>query len=199
MSAERHPISGHVKAFFAIAACAALIDIVTKYLAFSYITLHMSYDLIPGVFVFKTTLNTGIVLGLFREFPDIFLVISALAVPVITLIFLGIRNHRWMYTLPLGLILGGTFGNMYDRIFHDGVRDFIYVEAINWPIFNVADSVICVGVVILSFGLMFGKEEKGEGGDETISGSPAIATGETAATNAPLATPDSEGDGHSAV
>ncbi|OHB75884.1 MAG: signal peptidase II [Planctomycetes bacterium RBG_16_59_8] len=162
---ETQPSSSrkHILFFFAVALLSSTVDILTKALAFAHIPFRESMEVIPGVLLFQTTVNTGIVFGMFKTLSVLFLIISIAAVPVIIGIFHNIRVHRWMMTIPLGSILGGAFGNMYDRIVHDGVRDFIYVKAIEWPIFNVADSVICVGVVLLSFTLLFAKEEKSGG------------------------------------
>ena len=49
----------------------------------------------------------------------------------------------------LGLILGGTIGNLYDRLVFGGVRDFLYFYKIEWPVFNVADCCLVVGAALL--------------------------------------------------
>ena len=49
----------------------------------------------------------------------------------------------------LGLILGGTIGNLYDRLVFNGVRDFLYFYKIEWPVFNVADCCLVVGACML--------------------------------------------------
>jgi signal peptidase II len=60
-------------------------------------------------------------------------------------------------------MLGGAFGNLFDRIFVEGgVRDFIYIKCINWPIFNLADAFICIGIfMVLADTLFFEKRRKG--------------------------------------
>ena len=58
--------------------------------------------------------------------------------------------------ISLGLIIGGAFGNLIDRIRDGGVVDFISVGW--WPAFNIADSAISIGIVILIFTLMFGEK-----------------------------------------
>ena len=55
----------------------------------------------------------------------------------------------------LGLILGGTLGNLYDRIVFNGVRDFLYFYKIDWPVFNVADCCLVVGAGMLLFHAFF--------------------------------------------
>jgi signal peptidase II len=58
------------------------------------------------------------------------------------------RIDRWL-CMALGLILGGALGNFYDRIVFGGVRDFLYFYKVEWPVFNVADCGLVVGVGIL--------------------------------------------------
>jgi signal peptidase II len=57
-------------------------------------------------------------------------------------------NDRWL-CFALGLILGGTFGNLYDRLVFGGVRDFLYFYKIDWPVFNIADCCLVVGACVL--------------------------------------------------
>ena len=73
--------------------------------------------------------------------------IAALGISVWALLR-GKRADGWMCA-ALGLILGGTVGNCYDRIVFEGVRDFLYFYKINWPVFNVADCCLVCGAIIL--------------------------------------------------
>ena len=56
--------------------------------------------------------------------------------------------------MALGLILAGTLGNLYDRIAYRAVRDFIDVYLINWPIFNLADTWITIGVIFIILSML---------------------------------------------
>jgi signal peptidase II len=80
----------------------------------------------------------------------VFAVISVLAAAAI--VVWGTRKataaDRWLCT-ALGLILGGTVGNLYDRVVFGGVRDFLYFYRIEWPVFNVADCCLVVGACLL--------------------------------------------------
>ena len=60
----------------------------------------------------------------------------------------GTRADGWL-SAALGLILGGTVGNLYDRLVFGGVRDFLYFYKIDWPVFNVADCCLVVGAGML--------------------------------------------------
>jgi lipoprotein signal peptidase len=71
-------------------------------------------------------------------------------------------RDRWL-CIALGLILGGTVGNLFDRVVFGGVRDFLYFYYIDWPVFNVADSCLVVGAILLLLQAVFGKKKEPEG------------------------------------
>jgi len=167
--------------FIAVALAAAAVDLWTKTLAFVNIPDGgADVRVIEGFFSFGRTTNKGIVFGLFAEAGPIFLVVSILAVPAILFIFYSVKKPRWVLTASLALILGGTLGNMYDRVVFGEVRDFIkfYYGTRVWPLFNLADSCICVGVALLSLEMLFFDEKKKRADDPGLS-TEQIAVGET--------------------
>jgi signal peptidase II len=85
-----------------------------------------------------------------------FLVVSILAALGITIWSLrrSTGQDRWL-CWALGMILGGTFGNLYDRIVFGGVRDFLYFYLIDWPVFNVADCGLVCGAIMLVIQALF--------------------------------------------
>ncbi|MDP6959776.1 MAG: signal peptidase II, partial [Planctomycetota bacterium] len=107
----------------------------------------------------------GIVFGMFSDSKKIWLIVSILAVPIIVGVFASVKNPRWIYVVTMGLILAGTLGNLYDRAAYEKVRDFIkfsYDSEHVWPLFNLADSYICMGVLLLSVEMIFFDEKKKE-------------------------------------
>jgi lipoprotein signal peptidase len=66
----------------------------------------------------------------------------------------GPAREKWL-CMALGLILGGTIGNLYDRLVFGGVRDFLYFYKVEWPVFNVADCCLVVGAGLLLFQAVF--------------------------------------------
>jgi signal peptidase II len=72
----------------------------------------------------------------------------------------GSAKHDFWLTIALGLILGGTLGNLFDRIVFGGVRDFLYFYLINWPVFNVADCCLVVGAGLLLIQALFTKPKE---------------------------------------
>ena len=166
--------------FFALALTGCAFDLLTKHLAFLHVPGDPRYPgtieeivVISGAFNFGKVYNPGVIFGMGQEAPLIWKIISALAVPVIIAIFFSIRKPKWILTMSLGLILAGTIGNMYDRFAFEAVRDFIKFYNIpgygTWPLFNLADSFICVGVFLLSIEMIFFDEGKKPKKEETVA------------------------------
>jgi signal peptidase II len=98
-------------------------------------------------------LNEGALFGLGQGNNLFFSVISvAAAVAIVYWTTRRTTARDWVLCTSLGLILAGTLGNLYDRVIFGGVRDFLHFEiqgVINWPIFNLADSCLVCGAVLL--------------------------------------------------
>ena len=93
--------------------------------------------------------NTGAAFGLFPEYGTIFMVIAVVVVVAIIFYYRHLPGEQWLVQASLGLQLGGALGNLVDRLRHGHVIDFIDFKI--WPVLNVADSSVFVGVVILAF------------------------------------------------
>ena len=78
----------------------------------------------------------------------------------IILIWRALKSNRYSktYTIALSLILAGALGNLIDRLLYGYVIDFLDFRV--WPVFNVADSAITIGAVILGWVILFNKEKK---------------------------------------
>lgn len=158
----------HWTLFLAVALVGAFLDLLTKHLTFAHIQRWEEIFIIDGFFSFRRTTNPGVVFGMGPKAKWVWMLISVLAVPAIGALFWSVKKPRWILTMSLGMILAGTIGNMYDRVFTEihEVRDFIkffYVSADGaphiWPLFNLADSFICVGVFLLTFEMLFFDEK----------------------------------------
>jgi signal peptidase II len=102
--------------------------------------------------------NKGISFGLFNNnaySPLIFTLIAAIIV-VILLAWLK-KADNLLQALSLGAVIGGAVGNVIDRVRFGAVVDFLdfYVENYHWPAFNIADSAICIGVILLTIDSIF--------------------------------------------
>jgi len=115
--------------------------------------------LIPPVLDLHYITNRGVAFGLFSRFGDVFVPVALVIMTVIFSYYRSLRTRRLWLRIALGLQLGGALGNLLDRVRFGSVVDFLdfHVDAINfhWPVFNVADSAICVGVAILLVCLTF--------------------------------------------
>ncbi|MEK7806026.1 MAG: signal peptidase II [Planctomycetota bacterium] len=142
-------------ATFVIAVVSGVIaDIVSKWVVFSKLDEFGKLIAIPGLLNILRTKNEGVVFGLFPGKTSAFIVFSAIAIVVILFIYIKSDKTIFISNLALGLVLAGAIGNLWDRIWFRGVRDFIDLhigDKYHWPTFNVADSLICVGIAILVF------------------------------------------------
>lgn len=128
------------------------LDQLTKWLTVINLDLGETFPVIEGVFHFTYRQNTGAAFSLFDE-PDqrwIFMTISAVAI-VAMLVYLVInRRGSKLLCVALSFVIGGGIGNMIDRCLLKYVVDFIDVRLINFAVFNVADSFVCVGVGLMA-------------------------------------------------
>jgi len=145
-------------AWLALSLVVGVVDQVTKYLAVDLLVHGQSVAVLPGL---NWTLlhNYGAAFSFLNQaggwqrwlFTGLAVVISILLVVWLS----RTRRDDWRSALPLALILGGAVGNLVDRLNHGYVIDFIdvYYSTHHWPAFNVADSAISVGAVLL---ILFG-------------------------------------------
>ncbi|MGH8184724.1 MAG: signal peptidase II [Rhodanobacteraceae bacterium] len=138
-------------------------DQLTKAIVRHALVPYMPHEVIPHVLNWTLAFNRGAAFSFLDDSSSWQLwLFSALAVAVsIGLAVWLARTPRrdWSTALPLALIIGGALGNMIDRVVHGQVTDFIqvYWHAWSYPAFNVADSAITVGAVLLiAFGLIGG-------------------------------------------
>jgi signal peptidase II len=131
------------------------LDQLSKYFIATHLTLHEDIVLIPNWLDITYTLNPGAAFSLFASMPAWFrsAFLLGLAVgAIVVLSVLLVRNPRFNVTsVALALILAGAIGNLIDRIWRGPVVDFILMHyyAYEWPVFNVADSAITIGVVLI--------------------------------------------------
>jgi signal peptidase II len=136
---------------YGVAAGTYLLDRLTKVLAERRLAGRPPLDLIPGVLSLTYTTNSGGAFGLARSAPLVFAGATVVVAGVI--VVASRRLTRLPVAIALGLILGGALGNLTDRVIHGsglsgGVTDFVDLHV--WPVFNLADSAIVVGAVVLA-------------------------------------------------
>ena len=150
---------------FALAGAIALLDRLTKLWVQAEVTLFDRHTVIPGFFDIVHTENRGMAFGLFHDVDGplrhAVLIGAALAILVVVSRMLWripvpVPREQKLLRLALALVLGGAFGNLYDRVFRGSVTDFLemYVGRFHWPAFNIADSAITLGALLLLLDLL---------------------------------------------
>lgn len=129
------------------------LDQITKLLASQNLLLNQSVPVINNIFHFTLIHNRGAAFGIFKN-QTIFFIFMALITVVIIYRKLKTCKEKTLdiSTVSLMLILGGALGNLIDRIFLGYVVDFIDLRI--WPVFNIADSAITIGAILLGYRLL---------------------------------------------
>ncbi|MCX5705310.1 MAG: signal peptidase II [Candidatus Omnitrophica bacterium] len=137
---------------FIIVAAIIAFDQLAKYIAAQSLSLNQPICVIKGIFSLTLVHNRGAAFGILKNQVPLFIVTSVVAV---LLIYSELKSnrHRKAYSIGLSLILAGALGNLIDRVFFGYVIDFLDFHF--WPVFNVADSAITVGALILGWTLIF--------------------------------------------
>lgn len=126
-----------------------IIDQLTKYLTVQNIALYEQVDFIPGFMSWTYIQNSGAAWSILEGQMWFFYLVTIIVTAVI-LYFLYTEGKRdRVFGTILAIILGGTLGNFIDRLLYRYVIDMIKVEFISFPVFNVADSFLTVGVILL--------------------------------------------------
>lgn len=150
------------KTFFVLALLVFAADQLSKLLIVQHFSPGDTWPLITGIFHFTFVRNFGAAFGILASQRTFFIVISLI---VIILIIAGERLISQGFPLSrlgLSLLLGGALGNFWDRLFMGYVIDFVDIRF--WPVFNIADAAIVVGVILLflTFNLVCGDYKKNE-------------------------------------
>jgi signal peptidase II len=111
-----------------------------------------------GFFQIVNVYNTGAAFGILKDHALTLTIVAFVGIIVI-LLLLFVLHSRWSFLDSLlvrsaiGLIIGGTIGNLIDRLHLGYVTDFIDFKV--WPAFNIADSAVTIGVIIIAYGIIF--------------------------------------------
>jgi signal peptidase II len=138
--------------FWSLMTGGLVLDLWTKKAVFNWLQPHETFPVIDGFLRLIIAVNNGAAFNLFAGKPYFLTIVSIIAIVGILVVFLLSGDMQKLIHIALGLFAAGVCGNLYDRIFNNGsVRDFIDVYRSNyhWPTFNVADSLLCIGVGLL--------------------------------------------------
>ena len=150
-------------AHFLLALIVVLLDRWTKHIVAVRIALYSNIQIIPGFFRLTHTENTGAAFSLFADSPSHWKTVMLISFSLVAMIVVSVL--LWKQKRPAGttgvalsLILGGAFGNLWDRVASGRVVDFldVYYKTYHWPVFNLADSAIVVGASLLVLEILLG-------------------------------------------
>jgi len=143
------------------------LDQSTKLMIQQTLPLHKTVEIIPGFFNLIHVRNTGGAFGIFggEKGPVgsvLFVAASLVAVGILVILFLRVKEHEKMLTFSLALLLSGAIGNLLDRLSYGEVIDFLdfYISPYHWPAFNVADSAISIGIGLMALELLIKEQKK---------------------------------------
>ena len=144
-----------------MAVVAAILDLLSKRLVFAFLEkIAMTHSInnpaieVSSFFNLVYVWNRGVSFGMFNQIANAQLVLSALQFSIALILSFWLYNNKKLHiTWALGLIIGGAFGNLIDRIRNGAVADFLdfHLMTYHWPAFNLADSFVFIGVMILIF------------------------------------------------
>jgi signal peptidase II len=147
--------------FAGITTTVIALDQWTKYLARTYLlgpdgAGPRSIPLLGEYIRLTYVENRGAAFGLLQDQTTFFILVGLVVIAVIVLSYRQIKEPSWSLNLALGLQMGGALGNLVDRIRYGYVVDFFDLTV--WPVFNIADSAICVGVGLLAWNMLFPRQ-----------------------------------------
>ncbi len=122
------------------------------------------FNLIPNIVsIAGNVQNTGAAWGMLSGKTIWLIVVSIIMIVVLFLFNRYVKNKNTFYCMAFGFVIGGAIGNLIDRICLSYVRDFIFLDFYpTFPVFNVADSFLCVGAVMLAIFILFMQGKKNE-------------------------------------
>jgi signal peptidase II len=136
--------------FYTLAGVILVADQVTKWAVIQNLPVHASRPVLGSILSFTHTQNRGGAFSLFNAPPAVFVVVAILAVSTMVYVYHRTARQDLRTSAALSLACGGALGNLIDRARLGYVIDFFDVHF--WPIFNIADSAITLGIVLLLLG-----------------------------------------------
>lgn len=132
---------------FSAALFVFILDQLTKSLIRQNIQLNQSIPIIKNALHLTYITNTGSAFGLFKGLNLFFILFSIIVIIAIFYYLRKIVKNKKLLQFAVGLLLGGTIGNLIDRIVYGAVTDFIDFRI--WPVFNAADSAVTISAILL--------------------------------------------------
>ena len=139
-----------------------ILDQIIKLLIQKNMSLYQEITIIPSFFTLYYVKNTGAAFSILQDSSSIILLISILSIITINYYIVKEKKMTKLSKISFGLLLGGIYGNLLDRIIHKSVIDYLSFSIFNYsfPIFNLADIGITVGVGLIILETILEKEAK---------------------------------------
>ncbi len=147
-------------------------DQITKILCSSYFELGEAKNVISGILSFQYVYNEGAAFGILEGARVFFIIITIVVLVGLIYYLLKSRPQSRLEKWALATMAGGAIGNFIDRVYFGYVRDFIRVDFIEFPVFNIADCFVCIGAglyILYAFSDMFKKKEEKESDDKELT------------------------------
>jgi len=156
--------------YFTIAALVVILDQASKRIILNTVSHGETLEVINSFLRIRLSYNPGAILGILSNSRPVLLAMTFISIAALIYFAFRMRYAPVLKRASLGLILGGAFGNLVDRVATGKVIDFIDMGVGNyrWPTYNIADIAVTVGAVILIGGLIFNSE--GENDFKNTSG-----------------------------
>ncbi|MDS1029614.1 signal peptidase II [Bacillota bacterium LX-D] len=143
---------------FWIAGVILALDQITKYIVIRNMLPGQSIPVFPGIFHLTFVENPGGAFSLFANQTASFVVLGTIITALIIFVYFRLKPEQKLFKAALALEVGGALGNLIDRVRTGYVTDFFDFRI--WPVFNIADMAIVLGVIILCWELLRRPEEK---------------------------------------
>ena len=131
-----------------------VLDQLSKWLAVVYLQGEVSFPLWKDVLHLTFVKNEGAAFGMLADHRWVFMIFSSVAIVGLSIYLFGFCKENKLVKICLAMIIGGGIGNMIDRVALGYVVDFIDFTLIDFAVFNIADSCVCVGTFMLSLWLI---------------------------------------------
>ena len=144
--------------YICLMVAVVLSDQLLKFYIQQNVPLNVSYEVIPGVLSIGHVRNFGAAWSMWLGQRWLLSIISLVALVIFGYYFKKL-HHNWGYGLGFSLLIGGTLGNLLDRLFSGYVVDMFELDLINFPVFNIAECALTLGVIVILITML--KDDEG--------------------------------------
>ncbi|MFS0728411.1 signal peptidase II [Paenibacillus sp. 1P07SE] len=147
--------------YFILSFFALGIDQLSKWIVVNYMKLGDSIPILPDVFHLTSHRNKGAAFGILQNQRVFFLVFTTIVIIGMAIFLRRVHQEKKFLSYGLACVIGGASGNFVDRAFRGEVVDMFDFQWINYPIFNIADIFIVIGVIIIMLATIMGSRMEG--------------------------------------